>query len=140
MTTEFIISILFSAAAFIVSCASVWYCRRNFKMSRYEFNKRRKEETQAVLKAEAVKTIHGYTFVITNDGIAQARNIVCSFPKDEFSDFTIFGSKTFPLLDSGKSFLIKASACEGKNEHPTFIVTWEDDFSKTNSKKLTLSV
>lgn len=140
MTTEFIISNLFSAAAFIVSCASVWYCRRNFKMSRYEFEKRRKEEKQAVLKAEAVKTTHGYSFVITNEGLAMARNVVCSFPKDEFEGFYILGSKNIPYLDGGQSFAIKAHACEGINDHPTFTVTWEDDFSKTNSKKLTLSV
>lgn len=140
-TTQYLITTGIAVLALLVSCASVWYCRRNFKMSRYEFNKRRKEEKQAILKAEAVYGNHGnYTFIISNVGKSEARNIVCNFPKDEFSDFIIFGSKTFPLLDGGKSFQIKASAYEGKNEHPTFTITWEDDYAKENSKQLTLSV
>ncbi len=140
MSTEYVITTALAVLALLASFASVMYCRRNFKMSRYEFMKRRREEKQAVLKAEAVKTVHGYTFVITNEGKAQARNVVCSFPEDEFEGFYILGSKDFPYLDGGKSFTIRAQACEGANDHPTFTVTWEDDYSNENVRHISLSV
>lgn len=140
MSTEYVITTVIAILALLASFASAMYCRSNFKMSRYEFRKRRKEEKQAILKAEAAKTIHGYTFVITNEGMAQARNVVCSFPKEEFVGFHIFGSGTFPFLDSGKSFGVSALACENRNDYPTFSITWEDDYSKENSKLISLSV
>ena len=141
MNTEYIITTAIAVLALLVSCYSAWYCRKNFKMSRYEFDKRRREEKQAVLKAEAVYSSNGrYAIIITNVGKSEARNIVCDFPKDEFKNLTIMGDKTFPLLDSEKSFSINAFACEGDNEHPTFNITWDDDYSKSNSKKLTISL
>lgn len=130
-----------SVLAFAVSCISVWYCRRNFKMSRYEFDKRRKEEKQAILKAEAVYTVNGkYRVTITNCGLCEARNIVCDFNTPTLDGIDVQGEKIFPYssLDTDKSLQVVFYAYDKKFNYAKFNVTWEDDFSKSNKKELTV--
>lgn len=142
MDVEYIITTLIALLALVVSGLSAWYCKRNFSMSKYEFDKRREFEKRADLIAAPIKTAQGvYTFVVKNVGKSDARNIVCNFSDEEFEGYVLSSSIVrFPTLYSGQSFNVKAYAYEGKNDTPTIIATWEDDYSASNTKALTLSL
>lgn len=141
MSTEFIITTTIAGIALLTSIASAWYCRRNFNMSRYEFDKRRREEKQADLKAEAVYTTNGkYRVTITNYGKSEARNVVCDFKTPTLEGTDVNSGNLFPYtsLDSGKSINVIFYVFNKRFKFAKFNVTWEDDFSKSNTKELTV--
>lgn len=145
MNIEYIVTTGISFLAFAVSCASVWYCRRNFKMSRYEFDKRRREEKQAVLKISVLPGKHGTFYIsVWNRGKVEAKNITIDFGDIKSKHIHVVDKDLsfFPSLQPSDDYKIQMFDNNEECNVCTFqiSVTWRDEYSKFNSKVYTLTV
>ncbi len=146
MPIENIVTNIISVLALVVSCASVWYCHRNFKMSRYEFDKRRKEEKQAILKADIIIVGKSGTFFLSicNVGKVEAKDISIDFGDIISKHIHVVdkGLTYFPSLQPSNEYKIQMFNNNEESDVCSFqiSVSWKDEYSELNSKTFILTV
>lgn len=129
--------------ALAVSLVSVWYCHRNFRMSRHEFLLRRRRERQACFRAEAFHVVLcKYRIVVTNIGEAEARDVSIDFGSLAGKGLTVVNADAAsPCAALSPGAFVDVFAIWGDGRifrNVPLEISWSDDFKNLNRKTLSV--